>query len=738
MEGISIINPFSSRYHALSDFKSLKTSQKIVTIALTIIGALATALLGTAAFFRLLVGHYCKVLKPAPGDNKNKPDQGENIPGKESAKIETENKTPVAKDALKVSSASSLPLANTSNISRVNQNLQIEKDGNAVDAREAAAITSTSDTALVRIHDAESEPSSDADSDFTSAEELSKSLERSTTPETDTPKESREHSDVLADETKPSSPPAMDSLKTDVEDSSDFSGLADLFFIDEVEGQHQEPLVSAEKIQPISVDASEDDTVELPEETTLSGAGPKELDDEEFDLNQLFAAQSAESLSQSLRSVFPSSATINDRERKSDAAASFATASLPEAFQAMGACNVFASREEKEMACQMAALTRNEQFSALGKEELDILFPMGIRSLPTPRDLGIQIPEGFKVKAFRHGKDVIVSIEASDLSGKSLTEAIAQLLLLGIDRYKSDQELIDSLTNINMKLKSIYGFELSEQELREILLILSHRIHDATDAQKLANMGIEAADGAKKGAIAGAAFGGVLGAGAFLGGLAIGPVGILLAAVATLSGTLAGAGVKGVGAGIKDAINVCTDGHRNLKSALEAIDGYVAALKRRHIGRDDTVITTGHGIGGFLSGVVGAINADEAYSFNGPGVEFGKDVKKILESMGIQRKIEGHVEYKSIQMEGDFIGNLGKRESGERTLYLPLTMGAMGSFPDSRYTSPFAHHGIDLMYNVLKNASVALSLPRELSPNLPIVLYKKKKQRGPLIEEVKE
>lgn len=737
MEGISIINPFSSRYHALSDFKSLKTSQKIVTIALTIIGALATALLGTAAFFRLLVGHYCKVLKPAPGDNKNKPNQGENIPAKESAKIETENKTPVAKDALKVSSASSLPLAKASEIAQVNQNLQPEKDGNAVDAREAAAITSTSDTAPARIHDAESEPSSDADSDFTSAEELSKSLERSTTPETDTPKETLEHSEILADETKPSSPPAVDALKTDVEDSFDFSGLEDLFFIDEVAGQHQEPLASAEKIQP-SLDASEDDTVELPEETALFGEVPKELDDEEFDLNQLFATQRAESLSQSLRSVFPSSATINDRDRKSEGAASFATASLPEAFQAMGACNVFASREEKERACQMAALARNEQISALGKEELDTLFPMGLRALPTPRDLGIQIPEGFKVQAFRHGKDVIVSIEVADFSGKSLTEAIAQLLLLGIDRYKSDKELIDSLTNINMKLKTLYGFELSEQEFREILLILSNRIHDATNAEKLAKMGMEAVDGAKKGAIAGAAFGGVLGAGAFLGGLAIGPVGILLAAVATLSGTLAGAGVKGVEVGIKDAINVCTDGHQKLKSALEAIDGYVAALKKKHISTSDTVITTGHGIGGFLSGIVGAINADEAYSFNGPGVEFGKDVKKILESMGMHRNIEGHVEYKSIQMEGDFIGNLGKRESGERTLYLPLTMGAVGSFPDSRYTSPFAHHGIDLMYNVLKNASLAQGLPRELSPNLPIVLYKKKKQRGPLIEEVKE
>lgn len=64
MNGIGILNPLSNRYHALADFKKLTLAQKIVTIAVTIIAALATAFIATAAVFRSLVGHFAKVLHP--------------------------------------------------------------------------------------------------------------------------------------------------------------------------------------------------------------------------------------------------------------------------------------------------------------------------------------------------------------------------------------------------------------------------------------------------------------------------------------------------------------------------------------------------------------------------------------------------------------------------------------------------------------------------------------------------
>lgn len=58
MNSISILNPFSSKYHALEDFNKLTCAQKIITVALTIIVSIATAFIAMAAVFRLMVNHY--------------------------------------------------------------------------------------------------------------------------------------------------------------------------------------------------------------------------------------------------------------------------------------------------------------------------------------------------------------------------------------------------------------------------------------------------------------------------------------------------------------------------------------------------------------------------------------------------------------------------------------------------------------------------------------------------------
>ncbi|CRX38854.1 hypothetical protein [Estrella lausannensis] len=70
MDGISILNPLSNRYHALEDFSKLSLAQRIVTVVLTAIAAVATAFIATAAVFRTLVGHFVKVMHPVSGKEK--------------------------------------------------------------------------------------------------------------------------------------------------------------------------------------------------------------------------------------------------------------------------------------------------------------------------------------------------------------------------------------------------------------------------------------------------------------------------------------------------------------------------------------------------------------------------------------------------------------------------------------------------------------------------------------------
>lgn len=66
MDAINILNPFNDNYHALKDFKQLNVSQKIKTIALTALASIASAFIGTAAVFRLLVSYYTKTIQPTP------------------------------------------------------------------------------------------------------------------------------------------------------------------------------------------------------------------------------------------------------------------------------------------------------------------------------------------------------------------------------------------------------------------------------------------------------------------------------------------------------------------------------------------------------------------------------------------------------------------------------------------------------------------------------------------------
>ena len=143
------------------------------------------------------------------------------------------------------------------------------------------------------------------------------------------------------------------------------------------------------------------------------------------------------------------------------------------------------------------------------------------------------------------------------------------------------------------------------------------------------------------------------------------------------------------------------DGYPTLLSYVVAIEEYKTKLQDAGIIKtSDTQITVGHSLGGFLAGVTGA-SGDEIYSFNGPGVNFEKDVVNIYKNAGLAPKINPHVEYHSISLGGDFIGNLGKRSGPIHRLALPM----------AKYGSPLAHHGIDLMRSTFTNITVN-SIPK--------------------------
>nr|MBA2727418.1 hypothetical protein [Parachlamydiaceae bacterium] len=124
----------------------------------------------------------------------------------------------------------------------------------------------------------------------------------------------------------------------------------------------------------------------------------------------------------------------------------------------------------------------------------------------------------------------------------------------------------------------------------------------------------------------------------------------------------------------------------------------------------------GHSLGGYLAGVIGAVHADEIYSFNGPGVDFEVDVKETFKNLNRERPIQKDVTYNSFSMDGDFIGNFATRSGTIRKFHIPILFKeTLGSIPSCDYTDLLSHHGIKLMKNVINNSSV-VSIPRSLSP----------------------
>ncbi|CRX38253.1 hypothetical protein [Estrella lausannensis] len=120
----------------------------------------------------------------------------------------------------------------------------------------------------------------------------------------------------------------------------------------------------------------------------------------------------------------------------------------------------------------------------------------------------------------------------------------------------------------------------------------------------------------------------------------------------------------------------------------------------------DTLITTGHSLAGYLSGVIGFMHAEKAYSFNGPGVRLD-EVEHVVRNLGLERKLNPELDYRSICMEADFIGNLGARDGPLKLLRLKKTfLENFEGIPACVYNKPLSHHGIKLIQGVLQHVPV--------------------------------
>lgn len=405
------------------------------------------------------------------------------------------------------------------------------------------------------------------------------------------------------------------------------------------------------------------------------------------------------------------------------------------ALAAIRAENIFSSECQKERAVQMASLAGLMYKELKEMRDLDPFFPKGLLLLPSPADLNIDLPKGLRVQAFRHGEEVIVAIRGTELNQDAATLFANLIADLGIGRHKTNEELIESVRKVSSLIRKTYGYELSPQLLDAFELIVKGRVMGDSDGERIMSYGLDILKEALKGgAIGGGIFGSIGAAGGVVlttAGIASNPVGWALALLLAVSG-----GSLGFGFGsIKKAVTKgCTigDGYPTLLSYIKALDEYILALKPRFIRPTDTVVTTGHSLAGFLSGVIGSLHADEAYSFNGPGVVLARDVMHIMGNLRMQRPLSSIFEYHSILMEGDFIGNLGRRDGGVRKLYLPLTLGeGQSCFPPCEYTGPLAHHGIELMRSLLKNSTVH-SLPKQIK----ICLLPPPQTDSPKIEEI--
>lgn len=369
------------------------------------------------------------------------------------------------------------------------------------------------------------------------------------------------------------------------------------------------------------------------------------------------------------------------------------------ALQMLQANNTFASEEDKREAMQLGAIA---ELMYKGVEEaatIQHLFDGQLEVFPTTQALGIKTPKGLSVQAFRYKNMVVIGMRGTELTRDKGTLVANLIADLGIGRHKTNEDLINSLKRVNEAVKDRYGYTLGDQ-LNVAESVINSRVIGHTDMERMKSfVNDTAADSGKTAAKTGIVIGGV----ALFTSLVFPPL-APVAIGATGGSTLLAGGTKILWNLGKNA--TIADGYPTTLSYIKTIDEYIMKLKEEHIRPEDTLVTSGHSLAGFLSGVIGYMHAAKAYSFNGPGVR-QEEVAHIIHNLGIQREINERLDYRTIAMEGDFIGNLGERDGGMKILTLQeIFREEFQGVPACEYNSPLSHHGIKLICGVMNHMPV--------------------------------
>lgn len=354
--------------------------------------------------------------------------------------------------------------------------------------------------------------------------------------------------------------------------------------------------------------------------------------------------------------------------------------------------------------------------------------------LPPPANMGIAMPKGCSILAFMDmstGK-IFIAIRGTQLDADPDTKIHNLIVDLGIGDLKTPDDLNSSIQSVCEHLSAYHNVDLTSS-----VRVLAMSIGEAVVQRKVTGTtGAERHTSIRDGVVediqstgqslvdAAAAVGSyayqnpgktvVAAAGLGTAALLFGPAALFGAALKLVTGaggtmlatkTASRAAVAAVStvAPLLPKAGIGKGSYQILTEYVGACDAYVTALKRSgYISEDAQITLTGHSLGGYLAGVVGAIHANRIVAHNGPGVVFQNDTRRILESLQLVKPIRDDVAYQSYSMSGDFIGNLFRRQGQLKGLRF-----ACATYPD-----PLSHHGVRIMNSIYGILPVAVMSPR--------------------------
>ncbi|MBM3193605.1 MAG: hypothetical protein FJZ59_05180 [Chlamydiae bacterium] len=402
----------------------------------------------------------------------------------------------------------------------------------------------------------------------------------------------------------------------------------------------------------------------------------------------------------------------------------------------------FSGAEERVEVIQTGALSQlmyEKDFrpleEVLAEVNRDVFEPNGhhLEAFQTSADLGITMPQGCSIQAFREvvtGR-IFVAIRGTQLDLDPDTKIHNLIVDLGIGDLKEPSDLNDSIQDVCNHISTYHNVDLTSparvlaSTVGEAIVqrkvtgttsserhssILKGYIDDAMSSCKwayghAASAALSAKEYTAENPWKAAA---VTAAGATAAAF-VGPAAVLSASAGLVSKVTGfsllvhsaktlGRATVAAASTVAPYVLAKKSSYQILTEYVKACDEYITTLKRRGEILEDTQVTvTGHSLGGYLSGVVGAIHANRVVAHNGPGVIFENDVTKICTTLGLERAVRADVTYNSYSQRGDFIGNLFRRSGPSKGL----------NFSCATYPSPLSHHGIKIMNLIYKILPVA-------------------------------